>query len=117
MRTQNDSLISAPIIISGTWESEPVWVNQLFGFGFQLGFENASAICKLQTSNDKGNPQAQSPNSYNVNTWNDLLDSETTMTGDGIGDYNVSEVNYAWVRVSIIGDVDLNSIKFNGKGV
>ena len=117
MRTQNDSLISAPISISGTWVSEPVWVNQDMAFSLQLTFESAIASCKIQVSNDNGRSQGQAPSGYKVTSWNDLDGSYTTMSGNGTGTYNVSEVNYAWIRVVIDGDLDLKTLRFNGKGV
>jgi hypothetical protein len=117
MRTPNDSLISAPLAVSGSWTSEPIWVNQSFGFNLQIKFRNATATCKLQVSSDKGNPQSQNPENYNVSNWNDLGGSTVIMDGAGNGTYNVSDANYAWVRMVITGNVDLDAARFNGKGV
>ena len=116
MRTLNDSLINAPSVISGTWESEPLFVGRTSTYSVQVGFNSATAIIKLQCSMDKGHPEATRPEDYKIFNWTDIDQSETALNASGLGVFDVSDVGYNWVRVVIVGDANLDTLRFNAKG-
>jgi hypothetical protein len=116
MRTANDTLISAPSVISGSWNSEALYVGRTSTYSVQIGFSSATAVVKLQCSMDKGNPEATRPEDYKVVNWTDIDQSDTAMNASGLGVFDVSDVGYNWVRVVITGDANLDTLRFNAKG-
>lgn len=116
MRTANDTLIDTPAVVSGTWESEALYVGRTLNYSFQFNFNGATAIVKLQCSLDAGRQDSNKPTGHNVTNWTDVDSSEVAMNGSGLGVYDVSDVGYNWVRIVIVGTVNLETIRFNGKG-
>jgi hypothetical protein len=116
MRTINDTLINAPSVISGTWQSEALFVGRTSTYSIQIGFNTATAIVKLQCSTDRGNPEATRPEDYKVVNWTDVEESETALNASGLGVFDVSDVGYNWVRVVVIGNANLDTLRFNAKG-
>ena len=121
MRIANDTLISdygVPEVVITNWESEPIWLGHISLYTIQLVYNAAtSAVIKLQCSSDKGEPQSEKNTSYKIVNWTDIQGSATTVSGSGDGVFEVSEVPYNWVRVSVSGPITINSMRFNAKGV
>jgi hypothetical protein len=116
MRTINDTLIDSPLTISGNWESEALFVGRTSAYSIQIGFTGGTAVVKLQCSMDKGAPESSRPQDYNVINWTDIDESDTALNASGLGVFDVSDVGYNWIRVVIVGDVNLESLRFNAKG-
>jgi len=116
MRTTNDTLITGPTVVAGSYESEALYVGRSLYYSFQLSFNSANAAVKLQCSSDFGDQTSLSPQNYRVVNWTDIDSSEEPITGSGTGVFDVSEIGYTWVRLVITGDVNLESVRFNGKG-
>jgi hypothetical protein len=116
MRTANDTLINNPTVVAGNWESEALFVGRTMTYSFQLNFSSATAVVKLQCSTDKGLPESNRPEDYNVLNWTDIDCSDVAINGSGVGVFDVSDVGYNWVRIVVSGNVNLDTIRFNGKG-
>lgn len=116
MKTANGALVRTPSVVVGHWESEPFYVGRSLYYSFQINFNSASAVVKLQCSSDFGNQDSNTPENYKVINWTDIESSDVAMNGSGVGIFDVSEVGYTWVRLVIDGNTNLESARFNGKG-
>jgi len=85
-----DKVIFNKIVNNATATSDPFPVEDMYGYCVQALWIGAlgSGSIKLQASLD-------------ANTWADICTSEVTIAGGGDQLWNVSDVLYKWLRVSV----------------
>jgi len=93
MKFCNEKIISAADM-SADFESDPILLDQIYGFSFQAVFTGApDGVIKLQASNDD-----KTFNQTPVN-WDDIADSSYTVSAAGTYMWNFNGAFYKWVRV------------------
>jgi len=93
MRVNNNNLVSAQIL-NATFNSAPQQLNQIFGYYIQLVITGTpTGTFTLQSSGD-----ANSGDVFPTN-WAAVASSSQAVSGAGVYSYNVSDVQYNWVRL------------------
>lgn len=130
MRSFNKALDSVGVLNANRF-SEPIPLKSIFGFSMSATITGTpTGTIKLQASNDADTNETQ----YNTSllkppavlpgstSWVDIEDSDFAVSAAGTTFWNVSDVNYAWVRVAYVDGSSGAStatavIRINAKGV
>lgn len=117
MNVMNDSILTAPVDLSTSWNSEPIWLGYLTEYSIQLFFTGFPAgVFRLQCSNDR---EQNIQTGSGVQNWGLVQGSTQTISAAGDHTWAVSDAGYRWVRVQWIagmgstGSLDVGRI--NGK--
>lgn len=82
---------------SADFESKPILIDQIYGFGFQAIFTGSpSGVLKIQASNDDVYM------SDLVVNWTDVADSSATLAAAGDVMYNFNGAFYKWIKLVYI---------------
>lgn len=101
MLTSN-KIIMDEVDVSVDQESPGYWLDQVYGVAFQAVFSGSpTGTVHLEGSNDRGLPlmPGQPPSDQGVVTWNEILNSNTAVTGAGPVTWNYNGVFYRWIRL------------------
>jgi|ERR1019366_776568 hypothetical protein len=122
MRIANENLIAAPVDMTTSFSSRPIWLGHICNYAIQLVFTGSPVgTLNLQCSNDPGLPDGgTSPQALNVVNWTDVLNSSQAISAAGNHVWDVQNAGYTWVRVNYVatsGSGSLTVARANLKGV
>lgn len=84
--------------MASSFVSSALNVKDVREFAIQAAFTGAPVgTFKLQISCDEG-----SPNGTSVTNWDDLPDSQKSITTSGSHSWNIAGASYTWVRISYL---------------
>ena len=113
MKVANEKVIIAASMSAG-FESQPLLIEQCYGFGFQCVFTGSpNGAMKLQASNDDVQLENQ------VVNWSDIANSSSPITSPGDLLYNVNGAIYKWVKIVYVFSSGTGScnVTFLSKGI
>jgi hypothetical protein len=113
MKVANEKIISAADM-SADFESQPLLIEQCYGFGFQCIFTGSpDGAMKLQASNDDVQLEDQ------VLNWTDIANSNALVTAAGDLMYNFNGAIYKWVKIVYVFSSGTGScdVTFLAKGI
>lgn len=119
MRIKNDELSLSSQDLTLDTISQPLWLAHIVNYSVQANLTGTpNGTLKLQGSNDFGGKDAQNPNIAN---WSDLgIEQVVTSAGSYIlqdKDCGYRWVRLVWINTSSAGGSEMESARFNVKGV
>ena len=100
MRTYNQQIVSNAIMNTGIM-SQAIELSRIYGYSIQAVYTGTpTGTLKLQGSSDPSGDVASPPNATNIPVnWSDILNSSQAVSAAGNFMWNVSDVQYNWVRL------------------